>query len=154
MTTRQSATWPLAPQKPNHESRCCPKNHVDTHPDTCRNASSPGSLPPWARRGPRSLGICWLRVLLHAWLWFTIMAFPSPSLKVRQGLPVGHTHVSSGTCSFGVSSGTLSSLRAEHLLLRLNKTATWMSHHSPAWVTEVPGGAFRMIAGKVCSGQR
>lgn len=92
-------------------------------------------------------------MLLYAWLWFTVIAFPSPSLKVRQGLPVGHSQVSSGTCSFWASPGTLSSLRAEHLLLRLNKAATWMSHHSPAWVTEVPGGPFRMIAGKVCSGQ-
>lgn len=47
VTTRQSTVRPLAPQKPYHESRCCTKrSRVDTHLDTCRNASPPGSLPP------------------------------------------------------------------------------------------------------------
>lgn len=119
VTSRLSAAQSLAPQKPDHESRCCPKrSHVDTHLDTCRNAGSSGSLPPWARRGTLSLGIYKLRVL-YAWPWFITMAFPSPSLKVRHAGPsCGHSQVSSGTCSIWASSGTLSSFQAEHLLLR------------------------------------
>lgn len=113
----QSATQPLAPQKPDHEPRCCPKRGC-----SCREAEFPPPTTKACHPGQEGKTPCSKDLQAEDAVCLAlvrVVAFPGPSLKVRHAGPsYGHSQVSSGTSSSWASSGTLSSLQAEHLLLR------------------------------------
>lgn len=103
----QSATQPLAPQKPDHEPRCCPKWGL--HLQKCRIPTTTTTKKKKKACHPGKKDL--------PGLGSRVVAFPGPFLKVRPAGPsCGHSQASSGTSSSWASSGTPPSLQAEHLL--------------------------------------